>query len=213
MEEYRGERYREPQRVARESATSQRESQGSMEGLNEIQRWATTRTQRYHQIRNAHAGARPYMPDGPTPPKVVGRLRHIAQMLQGNPQILQDLQDVHSDDPSRITMAVIPDFPFSVIARCGDSEPIVLAPALTCTDNAIKDLFSRQPRHVGQYDIFTSFNELMERAWKMAEENPESVLTYNRESMKPEDYVALAAEGVLYNELFRLPLSKLKQSA
>lgn len=105
-------------------------------------------------------------------------------------------------------MVVIPEQPL-VLAADG-STVIVLARVLTCTRNAIKELFQDTPRHSNpaRYKTIVSKNELAMRVLDHATENPNQAFDFDPTSMDPADYIALAVE-TFYNETFRAPLNQL----
>ena len=160
---------------------------------------------RFNQIRADNPHLRRYMTGDPV--DAGGILGRVGRTLAQNPQVIIDLNDVHNDssNPDQITMAILPDYHL-VVAKDGN-QTYALVITLSCTLNAIGDLFRDKPRTYGQYDIFVSSNGLIDSVWKMAEteakKNSRAVLNYKRGEMKPEDYVALAAQGAFFNELFR----------
>lgn len=160
---------------------------------------------RFNQIRADNPHLRGYMTGDPI--NAGGILGRVGRFLAQNPRIIEDLNEIHShnSNPDQFTMAIVPDFHL-VVAKDGN-QTYALVTTLSCTLNAIYDLFKDKPRARNQYDIFVSPNGLIDRVWKMAEaeskKNSRAVLNYKRGEMKPEDYVALAAQGAFSNELFR----------
>lgn len=176
----------------------------SIEALSPLERGVELRRRLYliiYQALPQLAGVMPADPRGPA-----GSFRGLGKFLSENPHLLEHLTSYEDPKPAGVTMLIYPQYPL-VLARYVEApEPVALVPAISCTNRAIKDLAIQS----GHYRIVASDNRLAGRVWELAERSAYPVLAYNpNDRMSPEDYVALAAQGMLQNEVYRTPVSRL----
>ncbi|MBI2442299.1 MAG: hypothetical protein HYV40_00130 [Candidatus Levybacteria bacterium] len=122
--------------------------------------------------------------------------RRIQQVLQRNPDLLDELNRVADAHPDHVALLVAPDVSEGqplILSRYGNTTSAVV-PILGCTRMAMKDTWGNKRPQEG-YDLFLSDNGLMEDAWEMAEATDgDGIMTYHRTKMSPEDYVGLACK-------------------
>lgn len=138
-------------------------------------------------------------------------LGKVGQYLRDNPSLLIDFNYLASmKDKNTIALLVQPNHPF-VLSRVGALKTTVaMVPGISCTEVAIRDLFDERTSQSGQYGLFTvGADELETRIWEMAERDSRKALPYRRSDLSPEQYIAAAATGMLNNEVFKIPVTKL----
>lgn len=168
-------------------------------------------TQALAEMIRRNPGIRPFITnDGVTGGRKT--ITEIERLVQENPHLITELESAHNpQDPDQVTMLVMPVNP-----RTG--RPVVISrsaigltgftPILGCTHQAL-DRFAAEEhlRTKGDYAIVTSDNRLMPRVGKIAQSGTDQILKY-QSGMKPADYIALGAQGALYDEVYRVNLRK-----
>lgn len=139
-------------------------------------------------------------------------LRRVQNLLNHNPQVLADFTYEAVAHPEDIVMAVIAGK--SLVLASIEQEVWALQPELSCTSDAIADLFSSvrgayYPSYT--YDVVRSQNALLDRVVAFSKQRGRRrVFYYDYGTMNPADYIALGAQGLLYNETCRVLLPNLK---
>ncbi len=136
----------------------------------------------------------PYMPANPQ--KFAAKMKGLPKYLSTHPGLLDRLRTFDQEQDSPVSMLVLPNYPL-VLARFRSIET-ALVPSLGCTIQAMKELCFDIPKNGTA--LFSSDNSLIQCARSKGLIG--RVFTFEDTTMKPEDYIALPAQGVFYNELY-----------
>ena len=128
----------------------------------------------------------------------------IRALVEDSPRMMRDFDLYRPKDPGIIPSIVVPSFPL-ILTRMGP-ETMACVPGLTCTKNAIRDIFGRPPYSPDVYDIVESSPKIVSLMTNLAL-NPEQTLTYHWLVIRPKDYITLAGVGMIHNEDSRIALS------
>lgn len=132
--------------------------------------------------------------------------RNLKKTLKKYPQLFEDLAEFAEMHPQQIAMAVLPLENLVITQTSTGVEGLV--PVLTCTKFAIGDLREKIREQGRPYGLIASRNELVPYLFQRFETEDEPIISYRRRTMKPEDYLALAATRIFYNEVFHFRIDK-----
>jgi hypothetical protein len=137
-------------------------------------------------------------------------LAGVGTYLKANPD-LDLIQEIafHDAKPNDISMLVQPRYPF-VLYKTDGGPLMAMVPGTSITTRAINDLFRGHRAQFEHHKVVTAQGAgLVDEVWKMASRDPMRVLPYDRNRYSPEQHLAMAATGMISNEVFRIPVVKL----
>lgn len=133
----------------------------------------------------------------------------INELFKQNNFLLRNLHNIHSYNPNNITMAILfKKYGSSLILAYHEDNLYALLPQISCTATAVADVMGHRLdiRKEENFHIVTSTDALRDRAYSFAKQYPDREFIYTNDTMKPEDYIALALQGFFTNEKLHLIL-------
>jgi len=128
-------------------------------------------------------------------------IQNLDKTLKKYPRLFEELAAAVKANPHRVVMAILPEENLVFTQTPEGVEGF--APVLTCTHYAMDDVYSDFQALGESYGIITSNNGLIPYVIEQLEYDARPVISYSRRQMKPEDYIALGAQGIFANETFR----------
>jgi hypothetical protein len=127
-------------------------------------------------------------------------VRGVRRFLKENPHLVAYLNEIQRDNPEQTALLLCPDYPLVVATHPRFYTAMV--PILSCTHSALDHIIRRNSLSRRDHTVVLSNNGLEEYAWNVSEHQRRNTISYDPQSMKPEDYIALAISA-FDNEVFK----------
>ena len=161
----------------------------------------------YDQVRQNDTVMREMLPLDP-PGRTVRAFLSIPSVLADYPDMLNMFEGHLPADDASVAMMLYPQVPL-VLARYRGSK-VAIVPTMSCTREAVLDLLHDKKHDPLLPLLFSSTPELSKQEVCASARAYSGVpLKYDYPKINPADHIALAAQGFLRGEIFRISLDQI----